>query len=120
MGPFLSRHSPTETNSGTYDLVWLDATVSSSAENLGYQERLRQSINQLNPFDNEDACTQYLQSLTPNSRVIFICSGKLGRTIVPRIHNSRQIHSIYVFCRNRQDNEQWSQPYTKASSNIHC
>ena len=115
MGPALSRSDSIEASFGTYSLVWLDATVNSSKENVDYQERLRAFINQLYPFDNENECLKHIQSLSPSDRVVFICSGRLGQNFVPKIHNSRQIHSIYVFCKNREANEKWSQPFAKAS-----
>lgn len=110
-----TSNSKYDGNVETYSLVWLDASVHTSPENLAYQEKLRASINQLDPFDNKEECLKYIQSLSPDNRIIFICSGKFGHIVVPQIHRLRQVSSIYVFCRNKRLNEQWAQNYDKAS-----
>jgi hypothetical protein len=42
-----------------------------------------------------------------------ISSGSLGQKHVPLIENITEINSIYIFCRNKQINEKWSNKYQK-------
>jgi hypothetical protein len=113
MGTVLTRPSPDDTNVETFSLIWLDATVNTSPENIQSQEILRESINQLKTFDNGDECIKYIEYLSANDRIILISSGSLGRSIVPRIHELRQIFSIYIYCMNKEANEQWTKKFIK-------
>jgi hypothetical protein len=113
MGTVLTRPSPDDTNVETFSLIWLDATVNTSPENIQSQEILRESIDQLKTFDNGDECIKYIEYLSANDRIILISSGSLGRSIVPRIHELRQIFSIYIYCMNKEANEQWTKKFIK-------
>jgi len=100
-------------NLESFALLWLDTHVDTSEENRQAQKQLRNIINHLKTFDDENECHEYILSMSPYDRVVLIVSGRLGRTIVPHVHNSRQIISIYIYCMNKQTNEQWSKPFTK-------
>jgi uncharacterized protein (DUF4213/DUF364 family) len=100
-------------NLETYFLIWLDAAVNSSEENVDAQQQLRKSINHLTIFDDDNECEDYIRSVSKDDRIVLIVSGQLGRKIVPRIHQLRQITSIYVYCRNKKQNEQWAQEFIK-------
>ncbi|UJR26371.1 hypothetical protein I4U23_007704 [Adineta vaga] len=99
-------------NLETFSLIWLDAVVNDSIENIETQQRLRKFINHLKTFQNADDCIQYIQS-QPKDRFVLIISGRLGRDIVPRIHNLRQVYSIYVYCLDKERNERWAKSYAK-------
>jgi len=113
MGATLRRSTSSESNLETSSLVWLDALVNKSQESLDAQQRLRLSINRLETFEHEDDCEHYIRSLSKLDRIVLIVSGQLGQKIVPRIHEQRQIVSIYVYCGNKQKNEQWIKPFAK-------
>jgi hypothetical protein len=100
-------------NLESFALLWLDAQVDTSEENRQAQKQLRKIINHLKTFDNENDCQQYILSISSQDRVVVIVSGRLGRTIVPHIHHLQQIISIYVYCMDKQANEQWSKNFTK-------
>jgi hypothetical protein len=107
------HHHDNNNNLETFSLLWLDAQVETSDENRQAQKQLRNIINHLKTFDNENDCQQYILSIPLQDRVVVIVSGRLGRTIVPHIHHRRQIISIYVYCMDKQANEQWSKNFTK-------
>lgn len=96
-----------------YSLVWLDNSVGSSQDTIQAQRFLQNAINYIKLFRQVDKCEEYIQSLSKIDRVILIVSGQLGREIVPKIHQLRQIHSIYVYCMNKQKNEDWARPFNK-------
>jgi len=100
-------------NLETYFLIWLDAAVNSSEENVKAQQELRKSINHLTTFDDDNKCEEYIQSIPDDDRIILIISGQLGQKLVPRIHQLRQISSIYVYCTNKKPNEQWTREFSK-------
>lgn len=96
-------------------LVWLDASVNATTENLSVQEQLRTLINQFRAFDNANDGLQYIRSVSKHSQIVLIVSGRLGREVVPRIHRLRQVSSIYVYCMDKQKNESWAQKFPKVS-----
>ncbi|CAF4118880.1 unnamed protein product [Adineta steineri] len=100
-------------NLETYYLIWLDSSVNKSQENIQAQQILRTSINHLLTFENDELCLQYIDNLSYDDRVILIVSGQLGQTLVPQVSPLRQIISIYVYCRNKEINEQWASYYPK-------
>jgi hypothetical protein len=100
-------------NVETYCLIWLDASVNNSQENVQAQKQLRASINHLITFEDDQRCLCYIESVPKDDRIVLIVSGKLGQIIVPKIIQFRQITSIYVYCINRKENEKWAQHYTK-------
>ena len=107
-------HSSSSTNNlETFSLFWLDASVNTSTENLQAQAKLRSVINHLQTFDNVAKCEQEIHSLTKDDRLVLIVSGGYGREIVPRISHLQQVSSIYVYCRDKQRNKEWSQPFDK-------
>ncbi|CAF3985218.1 unnamed protein product [Rotaria sp. Silwood1] len=46
----------------------------------------------------------------------MIVSGQLGKEIVPSVHNLQQVISIYVYCMNKEINEQWASRFTKVKA----
>jgi len=100
-------------NLESFALLWLDAQVDTSEENRQAQIQFRNIINHFETFDNENDCQKYILSISPQDRVFLIVSGQLGRAIVPHVHHLRQIISIYIYCMDKQANEQWSKHFTK-------
>jgi len=102
-----------EQNLEISSLVWLDASVNSSKENINVQQQLRTLIKHLKTFDNSNDCLQYIRNISKQSQIILIVSGHLGREIVPCIHRLKQIACIYVYCMDKEKNEKWAQKYPK-------
>jgi plasmid stabilization system protein ParE len=114
MGNWINRnYSSKDENLETFSLIWLDAKVNQTKENRQAQQNLRHIINHIKIFEDRHQCEQYILSLSPHDRVVLIVSGRCGRKIVPQIHQLRQISSIYVYCMDREGNEQWAKNYTK-------
>jgi hypothetical protein len=101
-----------------FSLVWVDTSVNISQENLDTQRRLRTIINHLRTFDDSCDCEQYIRSVSNHDRIVIIVSGLSGRQLVPRIHQLRQVCSIYVYCMDRKTNEQWTKNYTKVNNKL--
>ncbi|CAF0920693.1 unnamed protein product [Adineta steineri] len=100
-------------NLETICLVWLDAVVNTSQDNINAQQQFRQIINHLETFQNVQDCKQYLQQTSNDDRIFLIVSGRLGHEIVPQVHSYRQISSIYVYCMDKKRNEEWAKHFTK-------
>jgi hypothetical protein len=102
-------------NADIFSLVWLDAKVHTSAENISAQGKLKEVINQIKTFEDITLCEQYIRSLSEDNRIIVMSSGSLGKEIVQRIHPLRQVFSIYIFCFRKETHEQWAEPYVKVN-----
>lgn len=94
-------------------LVWLDAQVNKTEENRETQGKLKEIIGQFKAFEDSKSCHRYISSTSPKSQIILIVSGHYGRELVPKIHDLQQIQQIYVFCLNKQFNEQWAKDFRK-------
>jgi hypothetical protein len=115
MGGLWSYITQNNQNRETYSLIWLDASVNCSQENIQAQKQLRASINHLLTFEDNDRCLEYIRSVSENDRIVLIVSGRLGRNIVSKIAHFRQIISIYVYCMDKPANEEWAQHFPKVS-----
>ncbi|CAF0802568.1 unnamed protein product [Adineta steineri] len=102
------------TNLETFSLIWLDANVHITKDNIDSQVKLREAINFLQIFDKADECEQNIKSIK-NEKVVFIVSGRLGREVVPRLHNLPQLNCVYVYCFDKAGNKQWSDKYSKVN-----
>jgi len=100
-------------NLEAFSLYWLDAQVNTTDDNRQTQKKLRQIINHLKTFDDQNQCHQYILSLSPQDRLVLIISGRYGRQLVPQIHQLRQLSSIYVYCMDKKANEQWTKNFIK-------
>ena len=100
-------------NLETFSLIWLDKKVNETDSNRQTQKALRQIINNLKTFDDQQQCHNYITSCCAQDRMILIISGQLGQQLVPQIYQLRQISSIYVYCKNKEANEQWARKYDK-------
>ncbi|CAF3538344.1 unnamed protein product [Rotaria socialis] len=106
-------------NLETFYLLWLDASINKTQENIEAQQRLRTSINCLETFEDDQQCECYIQSLSSHDRVVLIVSGQLGQIIVPYIHSLRQLSSIYVYCMDKKAHEKLTKDFTKVRKPSH-
>jgi hypothetical protein len=93
-------------------LIWLDA-VQDLKEIKKTERKLRSIINSLKRFQDVKQCQQYIEQTSQKDRLVLVVSGRFGREIVPIIHKYRQIISIYVYCMDRESNEEWSREFVK-------
>ena len=100
-------------NLESFSIFWLDAQVNTTEENKKAQQKLRQIINHLKTFDDQNQCQQFILSMLPEDRLILIISGRCGRQLIPQIHQLRQLSSIYVYCLDKKANEQWTKNFSK-------
>jgi hypothetical protein len=106
-------HQKHDDNLETFTLIWLDQQVNKTEENRILQRKLQEIINCFKTFDDQQRCKHYILSLSSQDRVVLIVNGQCGRQLVPQIHQLRQLSSIYVYCMNKQANEQWTKDFNK-------
>lgn len=93
-------------------LIWLDANANSK-EIRDSEKKLRTIVNNLKKFGDVEECQRYIEQRSQKHRIIMIVSGRLGREIVPSIHDYREIISIYVYCMDKKNNKQWADKFSK-------
>jgi len=100
-------------NLETFSLIWLDDNMNNNKEDENIEQNLRNIINHLIKFENEQACQQYIEERSEDDRLILIVNDLFGHTLVPRIHQLRQVYSIYIHYKNTLVNEEWISKFTK-------
>ena len=91
-------------------LIWLDST---SNDDRQTEDKLRSINNQLEIFQDVSKCLKYIEQLSDKDRLVLIVSGRLGKEIAPFINNVDKVLSIYVYCYEKESNEEWSSEYSK-------
>ena len=74
--------------------------------------KLREIVNTIYTFTNIDDCISFITKIK-NKQIFIIISGKLGQTTVPILHDIVRINSIYIFCENKNQHEQWTKQWSK-------
>jgi hypothetical protein len=108
-----AREEEEDRNLEPYCLIWLDASMNYSEENLRAQQYLRTSINYLLIFQDHRLCLQFIDSLSIDDQAILIVSHQLGSIIIPQITQLRRIISIYKYSTDKKVNEHWTQNFPK-------
>jgi len=95
-----------------FSLIWLDAD-DNIEDNQTTEQKLRTIINHFKRFRNTKECQQYIEKLSEQDRLVLIVSRQLAKEIISSIHLFRQVSSIYIYCRDEENNEEWTNNFTK-------
>ena len=99
-----------------FHLVWLDENIDEN-KNEDYRNSimtLRQVVNTVNVFTDVNKCIDFINSIK-EEKTFMICSGALGQTTVPIVHDKAQMNTIYVFCGNETRHEKWAKEWCKVA-----
>ncbi|CAF1458530.1 unnamed protein product [Adineta steineri] len=96
-----------------FSLIWLDDKTNSNEAVENIKSSVRTIINHLITFQNEETCQQYIEKRPEEDRLILIINDSFSYTLVPRIHQLRQVYAIYIHCKNTLANEEWIIKFTK-------
>lgn len=100
-------------NLETFVLVWLDRKLETTSDNLALLVKLRASVNMIRTFTHLDTCRMFIESQSADDRLILVVSGECGEQLIPVVHDTDQINSIYIFCMNRIHHTEWARSYPK-------
>jgi hypothetical protein len=98
-----------------FSLIWLDLSGNNIHENNDIQQQLRSIINYLKLFEDIDDCEQYIRSLSKDDRIVMVVNEKFALEITTRVHELRQITSIYIYSTDITDDYQWINQYKKVT-----
>jgi hypothetical protein len=99
-----------------FTFIWLDISTNNAHENVDIQQQIRLIINYLKIFEDIDDCEQYIRSLSKDDRIVLLINEKVALEMITRIHELRQITSIYIYSSDRNQNNEWINQYKKVSS----
>ena len=108
---------PNDENLEAFSVFWLDAAINDT-KFVNAQHQIRKSIHYLKTFIKVDDCEKYIKSMNTDDRIVLVVGSSFGRILVPRIHQLRQVWSIYIFSGNKK-NEEWVKHFSKVSQ-LHC
>jgi tetratricopeptide (TPR) repeat protein len=89
--------------------VWLDNQPDRSKDSLDTENDLRTIVNSFQYYNDLNRCLDFLINIE-NVKIIFITVDILAENIIPIIHSSEQIHSIYIL---HSMQKQWAKDYKK-------
>ncbi|CAF0758791.1 unnamed protein product [Adineta steineri] len=95
-------------------VAWLDENIDEE-NNIDCQNtiiKLREVVNAVNTFTNIEECVTFITDIK-DEKVFMVSSGALGQTSVPMVHDMIQVNTIYIFCANTTQHEQWAKEWAK-------
>ncbi|CAF0951271.1 unnamed protein product [Didymodactylos carnosus] len=108
-----------EKNFETFALIWCDLNATKAEDKLQIQVQLRKAMNYIKTFDNVKNCEHWLRCRQVTSsceKFILIVSDNCGHEIIPQVYELPQLVAIYVFCINKENNENWNERYEKVQA----
>ena len=99
-----------------YHLVWVDKNM----KNFGTQIKvklLREIDPEIETFECEQECIDSIRKRNDrklNIHIIFITSGALSETVIPKIQCYPCIFAIFIFCAHRENYEHLQYPKLQA------
>ena len=97
-------------------LIWLDPNANDK-DSRGTESKLVSLISDFKKFTNVPQCQKYIKEQSQEDWLVMVVSGQLGQMIVPSIHHLKNIVSIYVYCMNKEKNEEWARSFAKVRLN---
>ncbi|CAF1519513.1 unnamed protein product [Adineta ricciae] len=97
-------------------LIWLDSSLAKPDESTkSALEQIVRVTDIFKTFADVEQCCQFISSVQ-DEKIFLIVSGSLGPKIAPRIENFNQVSSIFIYCGNKANHEQWIKQYKKIRS----
>jgi hypothetical protein len=94
-------------------VIWLNSIINETNQDTQHSiTQLQDIINSIKTFRDPDQCIDF-STEAKYEKVLLVISRALRQILVPLIENIIQISSIYILCRNKQINEEWTNKYQK-------
>ncbi|UJR12206.1 hypothetical protein I4U23_016383 [Adineta vaga] len=93
--------------------VWLDKHFDRNNEDCRNRIQQFQSVvNHINVFTDNDGCIEFILEID-DKKVFMIISESVAQSLVPCIHDIRQLNSIFIFRHKKQLYEGWTKDWPK-------
>ncbi|CAF4423633.1 unnamed protein product [Rotaria sp. Silwood2] len=94
-------------------VIWVDRNIDETNQDCQNSlMQLRSVVNAVETCTTTEACIQYLNESNEETAFV-ISSGALGQRMVPDIHGISKLNAIYIFCPNKDQNEEWAKKWSK-------
>ena len=95
-------------------LIWADENVHKLQANRETQAKLSNVFGKrFLRYETADEVEESIQEKNKKDSIILVISGRMGRDVVPKIHDLEPVKSIMVYCMDAESNKKWSKDYTK-------
>lgn len=101
------------TDNKKFSIVWLDDSINDSQHCQTIKQGLLSIDNQCHFCTNKDNCSEYIKKQPEDVRIVLMVSGRMGKELVPSIHEEKRIDAIYIFCYDVVSHREWSGRYQK-------
>jgi tetratricopeptide (TPR) repeat protein len=100
-----------------FHLVWLDESIDEDNNDNCRNSiiKLRQVINTVNTFTDVDECIDFITDIK-EEKVFMIISVEFSQIIISVVQEISQVSSIYIFCENKAQHEEWAQQCPKVKA----
>ena len=99
--------------SESYLLIWVDSSFDEKREDCqNTLKQLRSVVNEVRTLTTPAQCITFLNEMD-KQRAFVVSSGDLGQDLVPEIHGTPRVDTIYIFCANKQRHEGWAKHWSK-------
>ncbi|CAF1288644.1 unnamed protein product [Adineta steineri] len=97
-----------------FRVIWLDSNIDTinNSDSINTLMKLRQVVNTVETFTDVNKCLNSINDID-DEKIFMILSGRFGQTIISDVHSIFSLHSIYIFCSNKTQHEQWTQQWCK-------
>ncbi|CAF3631419.1 unnamed protein product [Rotaria sp. Silwood1] len=97
-------------NLENFQIVWVDANIAKTDDNLQTISLLRAVINYLNLFDNTIDCYEYIATVK-DEKVFLIISGSISQDLVPYLYHMPQVQFVYIYSFDTEKHKHWAMDY---------
>ena len=112
-GSRFTTRSPRIRTVQNFALLWLTTSIDESDANFKHSlTQLQQIVNTIDVFTDADQCVDFLTEIK-DEKVFMIVADAFGRQLIPVIHETPQLNSIYIFCGDTGKHEVCLNEWTK-------
>lgn len=109
----MAEYYPTSSKNSKPLVIWYDPTAFDES-NEGARKSFETTFDGHWFIQNDDkTIEQMFRRDWINKKLIFITSGSVGQTLVPKIHSNANLIAIYIFCSNKKIHETWTKDWSK-------
>jgi hypothetical protein len=99
-----------------FHLVWLNSNINENNNDCyNHLEQLCEVINNVNAFTDVDECIDFISGIK-EAVTFLIISEESSSRVIPVVENISHISSVYIYCQNHVEHEEWTQEYSKVKS----
>ena len=105
-----NKPQPQVGNVENFVVIWLHDSDSKIADSEKSKTQLQEIANAIKSFTKAEDCSAFISSIK-DEKIFLIISGKAQQSFVSKIHDAKQLESIYLLCPDKAKDESWISQY---------